>query len=61
MNAANDNESVIEGSGNVFLDLGFPEDEAGLAILALTEFRAKGGVRYEDFKAELAAIRKGEA
>jgi uncharacterized membrane protein len=62
MHAANDNEvEITEGSGNIFADLGL--DDAERAMEALREFYAKGGRRYEDFKAELeaAAIRKGEA
>lgn len=53
---ANDNAvPIYEGSGNVFLDLGFDADEAARATVALAEFHAKGGRRYEDFKAELDA------
>jgi hypothetical protein len=62
MRHANDNEvEIFEGSGNVFRDLEL--DDADRAMEALIEFRAKGGIRYEDFKAELeaAAICKGEA
>ncbi len=58
---ANDNEDmrVIHGSGNIFRDLDL--DDADAAMEALIEFHAKGGRRFDDFKAELDAIRKGEA
>jgi uncharacterized membrane protein len=58
---ANDNHDtrIIHGSGNVFRDLDL--DDADAAMEALREFYAEGGRRYEDFKADLDAIRKGEA
>ena len=52
--AANDNDvQVFVGSGNIFADLGL--EDADRAIVALAEFHAKGGRRFEDFKAELDA------
>lgn len=58
---ANDNEDrrIIHGSGYIFRDLDL--EDADRAMEALREFHAKGGRRFEDFKAELDAIRNGEA
>lgn len=53
MAAANDNDAAFVGSGNIFVDLGFDREEAERAIIALREFYAKGGRRFEDVKAEL--------
>jgi uncharacterized membrane protein len=58
---ANDNDDlrIIRGSCNVFRDIDV--EDADAAMEALREFHAKGGTRFEDFKAELDAIRDGEA
>lgn len=53
---ANDNDDlrVIQSSGNIFRDLDL--EDADAALKALREFHAKGGRRFEDFKAELTAL-----